>query len=775
MMMNPNERCLRSKKYRALLYLNAKGKCEYCGNLLVEGWHVDHKFPWKYGGKTILSNLKASCQKCNLKKGSKMIEEKMKTANQFENMNHFENDFPNGNMKTANQFENMKHFENDFPNGNMRICQKGAYNCVVEKFIINNETTCSLFLPTGTGKSDVARIIAIGLVQKKQKYCGVWTFSPNTVLRKQLKENNVTDLFERINYKHNGYIPFMEIETLDNERFRNNSILESFTIQYLTAYGNINLFLNHAKQLYEKTGKYPIAIFDECHLCSCENEWGSAVNKLHEAGIPIILITGTPYRSDNLNIPGFKIKCVEITDKEENFTQVERITENRVVKTKGIRKVTKKEIEADYQYPYERAWEDKIIIKPSPVWVDGVLIRDEKERGKYSELSVSQQQRRLRSFLTDPKTIEKSVEKCIECLIRRKQTDQSCKAIVTSLSDSCDNEELCDIHASKIMLEFSKQAPNLKVLLVTSKNNSDDGLERFKKENYDVLIVKAMGTIGFDCKQIKTVLHLSNFRTLPGFVQTANRGCRLLGNMCNFDIIMPKDKGMKDLWQAFKEEHGWVLTEKEVIEITDTEEMNLNENKQEENLGGKEKYVKLDCSYEDLGRSKQDEIIDTVNLKFPLIANFSTNQEKIDFYKRLELIGGVNWMNKLPDFNYIYPQASDKLPLLDLNEEELRLRKQAREIVKEVTMEMINLLGKKYNSELYRDILKKIWSCVKRNCGFRSNQSIEKLSGIINFEKIVDTSEQLKTSIMKYDSTNFDYVAFLKIWRSKQALYCKNM
>lgn len=60
---------------RAKLYDRDKGKCRYCGTSLGIGWHVDHLYPKSRGGSNAISNLVASCPRCNMTKGARTPEE----------------------------------------------------------------------------------------------------------------------------------------------------------------------------------------------------------------------------------------------------------------------------------------------------------------------------------------------------------------------------------------------------------------------------------------------------------------------------------------------------------------------------------------------------------------------------------------------------------------------------------------------------------------------------------------------------------------------------
>jgi 5-methylcytosine-specific restriction endonuclease McrA len=54
-----------NKKTRQIVYEKYDGRCAYCGNLLVKGWHVDHIQPKTAGGCDGFENLNPSCYACN--------------------------------------------------------------------------------------------------------------------------------------------------------------------------------------------------------------------------------------------------------------------------------------------------------------------------------------------------------------------------------------------------------------------------------------------------------------------------------------------------------------------------------------------------------------------------------------------------------------------------------------------------------------------------------------------------------------------------------------
>lgn len=61
-----------SKKTIENLYVKQLGRCACCGELLQDGWEVDHIIPLSKGGSNYPSNLQLLKTKCNRKKGNKI-------------------------------------------------------------------------------------------------------------------------------------------------------------------------------------------------------------------------------------------------------------------------------------------------------------------------------------------------------------------------------------------------------------------------------------------------------------------------------------------------------------------------------------------------------------------------------------------------------------------------------------------------------------------------------------------------------------------------------
>ena len=737
----PTTRLLRRRGLRADLFLAACAKCFYCDSPLGADWHVDHFFPWGHGGSTKPSNLRASCKRCNLKKGNTILTTGL----------------------SAFDYEDMRFFKTDFPNSKgMHTCQEGAYNCIIRQLDQLNEKSCTIFLPTGAGKSDLIRAATIGLVSIRKKFRGVWCFSPSTELKKQVKSDGIENMLDRLQWQpENGINPFMTEDRLDNERFRSGCLMESFTIQYLTTNGNVERFIKHALHMKSQTGLLPLVIFDESHLLSEGNVWGSAAIEMQKVGIPIVLVTGTPFRANNLRIPGFRCELNE--EYTKNFVRTSKTDDPMVIRIqKGVEECCRFTLHADYGYTYQRAWDEKIILKPDPIFIDATCLADNEV---LSEMPKSRSSRMTRNYLMDERTIEQAVKKGIDSIRARKRADPSCACIVATISDESatisaeDGLDFSDIHAKKIEREFKRQAPDLTVITATSNTEAglkeqQTSLEKFKTKNIDVLIVKVMGTLGFNCPRIKTVIHLSDYRTLPCFVQLVNRGCRNHANQRSYDLIMPKDILMQDLWNKFMACTGLIINETQKEEITYDQEHIID--------GDQDKDPKVMTTWDhhnfstdpNSKRNQNDEIIEMLNAKIPFLYNKLNHQEKLDYYQAMAMTQGEDWLVKFPSPEQ--PAMRTK-PLLDVNDEETRLRSEANSLVKEIVMNIVEIRGG-YTKELYGAIVKRLWTCIKRKCGFRPNQSLQNLVGIESYQSFIKCAMKIKEDIVcKNDDDEFDY------------------
>lgn len=58
-----------------LIIRTQNGKCWWCGCVLTDNFHVDHRVALSRGGSNAVNNLCVTCERCNLSKGAKMPHE----------------------------------------------------------------------------------------------------------------------------------------------------------------------------------------------------------------------------------------------------------------------------------------------------------------------------------------------------------------------------------------------------------------------------------------------------------------------------------------------------------------------------------------------------------------------------------------------------------------------------------------------------------------------------------------------------------------------------
>lgn len=87
-----------NKKQRLELFDKYSGRCAYCGDELVKGWHADHIEPIRRNGdgtclnphNEVFDNYNPSCASCNINKHSMSLEEFRKSISMYvESLNKY--------------------------------------------------------------------------------------------------------------------------------------------------------------------------------------------------------------------------------------------------------------------------------------------------------------------------------------------------------------------------------------------------------------------------------------------------------------------------------------------------------------------------------------------------------------------------------------------------------------------------------------------------------------------------------------------------------------
>ena len=246
---------------RKALLVASQGKCAICGSSLGRKWHADHVVAWANGGKTIIKNGQALCTDCNLKKGKKFMPPALRTWS-----------------------------------GELRRWQNNALAEIINRFATasrgphpTNQKRFTLSAFPGSGKTTLAlRVIYDWLSRLGNRK--VIVVVPSRTLKRQ---------FHRDADKYG---------ILLSTKFgkENKSILgkvHGIVVTYAQIDWDIDKFIEVCSE-YEC-----LVVMDECHHVAGEDldgetrAWGESTLEAFKDAIAILMMTGTPWRSDSHRIP----------------------------------------------------------------------------------------------------------------------------------------------------------------------------------------------------------------------------------------------------------------------------------------------------------------------------------------------------------------------------------------------------------------------------------------------------------------------------------------
>lgn len=233
--------------------MRENGNCLDCGARLSKGWHADHRVPHSRNGATDTINGAAVCAKCNLKKGSKMI------------------DFLHNNKKTQ--------VDLDLPAGvSLREWQRKALRRVAAVIKPN----FLLVAVPAAGKTLFSLLVAHQFFGEK-RIKRVVVVCPTNHLRYQWAENA-----HRIGLNLDpDYCNADGRETPD---------YHGVVVTYQQVAAQPDLFRANCR---DET----LVIFDEVHHVGDELTWGKALRHAFEPAVFRLSLSGTPFRSDAHQIP----------------------------------------------------------------------------------------------------------------------------------------------------------------------------------------------------------------------------------------------------------------------------------------------------------------------------------------------------------------------------------------------------------------------------------------------------------------------------------------
>jgi len=420
------------------LFLIANGKCKLCSVELKKGWHADHIIPYSKGGKTILNNGQALCPKCNLKKSNKLSEIIL------------------------------------------RKWQDECFNKLLS--IQNNRKTFLCVAGVGSGKTTFSSYSA-NYFLKQNRFRNIIVISPRDAIKNAWSENF------SINWD-------IELDSNYSFKYDWSNIYNGISITYYALNEVNTLFLLNL--IDDRT----LIILDEIHHAAENKTWGDSVQKLGDKAGFVLMLSGTPYRSDNNKIP---------------FVTYKKTSEKHY------------ELISDFYYSYGESVKDNVCCpvlfhkKGSPK----ILTSTEVLELSYSE-DLEESKRALNKAIT--------VLKGGDCYVYSTFLEANKK--LNEISDRrlknyagliiCNSVKDANTLYDRIVSNFGEEF----VDIVTSQDSTSSKIiKSFSTSNKSWLISVNMVSEGVDIPRIRVIQYATNFTTLLYFIQVLGRGVR------NFQIF----------------------------------------------------------------------------------------------------------------------------------------------------------------------------------------------------------------------------------------------
>ena len=719
-------RFLRDPDLRAALYESTGGKCANCGTPLETGWHADHIVPWVVSQETNLYDMQPLCPRCNVLKGAKMT--------------------------TNSPWEHIDQRQ-------LRPGQRNAINTIITR-VREGKTNISIVLPPGYGKSDVMRVSAVMLMLHN---------SVSRALILEPAENLRTQVIDRVAMEaaRDRYslppvlgtaLRTYEVKQAPVPPFPPTRHADSAFLSMTIQLANLHWKRLQEWVMHEKRtkGVPPLVFVDEAHTGSDKNEWGNTTRALNEAGAIVVLLTGTPYRSDRKRIELFEYEWEDAKPVTLGRLRTDNSGERVVDIFEGHRDILK--LKPDYEHTLRESWDvdsPPALCKMTRLAYDFDLSSHDAVTGEtlpdetLSFLPPSRLGGRLGELLRAPRVIKFFAGVIVDKLRARQRDAAETAAIVFVGNDRPTIEEIENAHALEVEKALKDIDPALDVVIATSASSSDGirALRRFQGGYGDVVIVKQMGALGYDVPRLKVGCDLSVVRKPAMYVQRSMRIARVWRSGDGPDdvqmtaiYITPDDMAGAALWQRFiTDEHGeTILTNVEYITT-----LKAGEPQDRLKVDYEVKDVRVADSYSDTNMqiSPADTlpIVEGVIKVLPVVERAMTHP---DIEKALPALRQVLGMEAPPangSSNPLQVKQPEPTPVVDGNREQRDDQKEINELARRVAEKR---MGRRYTpgDKTYGPIVANVTYSHKRACGIADKKPID---------FTVDDCARLKASLRK--------------------------
>jgi len=465
-----------SSHQKKVLFALSDGFCQICGNPLERNWEADHIIPYSKDGKTDIKNGQAVCLSCNRKKSSNMLEMQKKSLRDWQ----------------QKCFAELQRVKADGRNQFLAVAGVGSGKTFFSAHVFNE-------------------------FKKIGEFDSVVIISPTENIKRNWSLTFQRDFGIKVDH---GY-QFKHAWPRDcNGVSLTYQSLNPLNLQILKRYINKRVLL----------------VIDEVHHAGDERSWGDAIQELGiEAGF-VLLLSGTPTRSDNAVIP---------------FVKYKKVSEDRY------------KLQYDFYYGYADSIKDKVCC---PTIFERNHSEAETFEG-YKTLKYATEENAVSKRLLNGVITAKSKDNCFVY-----QTFLKANTRLGEINDKrngnyaglivCKSIEDAQTLYERIYEEFGS---NFAELVTSDDKDSNKKIEDFKTSYNPWLISINMVSEGVDIDRIRCIVYATNVTTMVRFVQVMGRGVRNPDHKENDNDVcymyIPDYKPIVDNAQSIEEEIAHVRIE----------------------------------------------------------------------------------------------------------------------------------------------------------------------------------------------------------------------
>ena len=641
----------------------------------------------------------------------------------------------------------------------MRPGQRGAVNAIWRN-VREEERHTGIVLPTRYGKSDVIKVSGIGLLLDRL-VSRVIILEPARILVSQIVDRRK---FEETGARYE--IPpvlgsNLSVFAVDSQQLRlpfppNNAQFVSMTIQ--KADSNRAFIARWIASDREHRGRPPIFFIDEAHTGSQENQWGATARAIAEAGAFQVLMTATPFRTDQMPIEGFVYV-------ETGTSAVSYVADDALWAGERIRY----QLVPDWETTFQEAWAELppalCYIARVPIGID--MRRVDSGTGETAgTVPLSDTPRyasatALAELTRTDYVVRDGCTKLIEALQDMRPTAPGVAAIVFVGSDAEgeDNE-----HARQVAGVLGDLWPadwgRPQIVIATSTFRRDDDneaapnnararIQAFQDGTGDVLIVKQMGGVGTDIPRLKVCLDLSTVRTAQNFTQ---RICRIAtiwqvgpdpeDQMLRATYITPDDLRSRELFDALVRRQGGDAS---IVTVERMQELQQASAGSQGQRSLPDTFVPEGLRASDMadtqGRTASTDELPNVHQvvgAFPEVSLRRTEPEIANIIEQL----GIRFGGNDPDGPAPVQEPAPQFRVRDIASELAAGRTEVSRLAPRVAANRVRELQGQGGAPTYSDVIRSVYVDHKRRAGWPLNRALDDIS--VRVEDLARLAESLR-------------------------------